>query len=354
MEDFRERTSRRPIQRKLRRVSIYAVIMTVFTLIVTVFLVMVGLAYRSALKTLEEQDAVLSEITSENKSMSESIQELENTNESLSSSNEKMEEDLDFFSKIMSENQLRLEIIDLFEAKNSTYNVLKKIYPDKLVLLDSGQFNFFDINRDLNKCEYTKEYFIYDEESREMSYAPDGKDISVKGIDISKYNGEVNWEKVADSGVKFAYVRAGVRGYVSGEIVKDDTFDDNIEKAKQAVLQPVEYVRDKLGYEMKTYRPPYGARNYKMEEVIGMIAVLWTLDTRDWSNRDEKITYNKAMDNVEDGDIILMHSLYPSTAKASERLIPDLMDRGFQLVSVSELLYYKGIDVDGLKAYGSN
>ena len=121
-----------------------------------------------------------------------------------------------------------------------------------------------------------------------------------------------------------------------------------------AIMEPVEYVEEKLGYRMKTYRPPYGSRNPDVEEIIGMPAILWTVDSKDWSNRDEDITYDRIMDYVEDGDIVLMHSLYTSSARATERLVPELIDRGFQLVTVSELLYYKGIDMDDLTAYGSN
>ena len=237
MEDFRERRPKKHIQKRLRRVSIYAVIMTILTVITVVLLVLLGIAYRSAVQTLEEQEAMLSEVTGENKAMAESVKELETSNDNLTESNEKLSEDVGFFSSILSENALRLEIIDLFEAKNSTYNVLKKIYPDKQVLLDNGQFNFFDIDRSLNKSEYTKEYFVYDEDRNMMGYAPEGEDIASQGIDISKYNGTVDWEKVAESGVEFAYIRVGVRGYVSGEIVKDDNFEDNIKKAKDAGLK---------------------------------------------------------------------------------------------------------------------
>ena len=57
---------------------------------------------------------------------------------------------------------------------------------------------------------------------------------------------------------------------------------------------------------------------------------------------------------MEDGDIVLMHSLYSSSEKATRRLVPDLIDQGFQLVTVSELLKYKGYDIDTIKAYGHN
>ena len=125
-------------------------------------------------------------------------------------------------------------------------------------------------------------------------------------------------------------------------------------EARATVMEPVNYVYKKLGYEMKTYRPPYGSRNYDMEDIIDMPAILWSVDTKDWANRDEDMTYQRAMDYVEDGDIVLMHSLYMSSARASRRIVPELIDKGFQLVTVSELLEYKGIDPSDIKAYGHN
>ena len=125
-------------------------------------------------------------------------------------------------------------------------------------------------------------------------------------------------------------------------------------EARAAIMEPVSYVYEKLGYRMRTYRPPYGSRNYEMEDIIDMPAILWTVDTRDWYYRDEETTYQRALADIKDGDIVLMHSLYMSSALASQRIVPELIDRGFQLVTVSELLEAKGYDLDTLKAYGSN
>ena len=44
------------------------------------------------------------------------------------------------------------------------------------------------------------------------------------------------------------------------------------------------------------------------------------------------------MAGVSDNDVILMHALYYSTGRATRRLVPDLIDQGYQLVTISELL----------------
>lgn len=73
----------------------------------------------------------------------------------------------------------------------------------------------------------------------------------------------------------------------------------------------------------------------------GMPLYYWTVDTEDWKNRDANQTYTTVINNVKDGDIVLMHDIYPSTAQAVEWLIPELINRGYQLVTVSELVTIK-------------
>ena len=124
--------------------------------------------------------------------------------------------------------------------------------------------------------------------------------------------------------------------------------------AKWTVYEPIDYVSEKLRYSMKSYRPPYGVRNKDMEAIIDIPAILWTVDSKDWSNRDKDITYERIMKRVEDGDIVLMHSLYMSSYYASEKLVPELIDQGYQLVTVSELLEHLGYDMSDLKSYGFN
>lgn len=58
-----------------------------------------------------------------------------------------------------------------------------------------------------------------------------------KGIDVSKYQGSINWKKVKASGVDFAIVRVGFRGYGGGKISIDPTFDTNMKNAIAAGVE---------------------------------------------------------------------------------------------------------------------
>ena len=67
----------------------------------------------------------------------------------------------------------------------------------------------------------------------------------------------------------------------------------------------------------------------------------WSLDTMDWKSRNADKVYNAVMNNVQDGDIILMHEIYDSTADAVARMVPKLIKEGYQLVTCEELVYAK-------------
>ncbi len=65
----------------------------------------------------------------------------------------------------------------------------------------------------------------------ELQYVVDGEVISHKGIDVSRFQEEINWEQVAADGVEYAFIRVGIRGYGTGALVLDSYFESNVEEA---------------------------------------------------------------------------------------------------------------------------
>lgn len=107
------------------------------------------------------------------------------------------------------------------------------------------------------------------------------------------------------------------------------------------------------GYTPSLLRPPYGATNQSVRENAGMPLVLWSIDTRDWESRDADAVVAEVLEQIQDGDIVLMHDLYGSTAEACKTIIPELIAQGYQLVTVSELARAKGIDLENGERYFS-
>lgn len=96
-------------------------------------------------------------------------------------------------------------------------------------------------------------------------------------------------------------------------------------------------------------RPTGGATNANVKQWVGMPSIIWSIDTLDWKTRNAGSTKKAVLDHVKDGDIVLMHDLYSATASASETIIPELVKRGYQLVTVSELAECRG----GMKETGA-
>ena len=69
---------------------------------------------------------------------------------------------------------------------------------------------------------------------------------------------------------------------------------------------------------------------------------MWSIDTLDWKTRNAAATQSAVLDSVKDGDVVLMHDLHGPTAEASKVIIPELVRRGYQLVTVSELAQCRG------------
>lgn len=113
-------------------------------------------------------------------------------------------------------------------------------------------------------------------------------------------------------------------------------------------------IQELTGVNASLLRPPYGSYNSDVKNLcadLGIVMVNWSLDTLDWKYKDADKIYNTILDEVQDGDIILCHDLHGTTVDAMERLIPELIARGYQLVTVSEILDQKGEEIKAGEVY---
>lgn len=91
-------------------------------------------------------------------------------------------------------------------------------------------------------------------------------------------------------------------------------------------------------------RPPYGSRNEFVMSNMPMVVVCWNVDSEDWKSRDRDTIVKQVMKDAGDGKIVLMHDIHTFTAEAVELLLPKLIAAGYQIVTVEELFYYKGVE----------
>ena len=105
------------------------------------------------------------------------------------------------------------------------------------------------------------------------------------------------------------------------------------------------------GYQIQLLRPPYGSISNTMRKKLDMPMILWSLDTLDWKTRNTKKIFREVRKEVKDGDIILMHDIYSTTADAVEKVVPWLQNKGYDILTVSEPIERKGKNIDGGSAY---
>ena len=117
----------------------------------------------------------------------------------------------------------------------STVEILRELYPELTVLVADGKYHFFEPNESLAPNLYANDNFKVDENG--IVEYNDGIIASKKGIDVSKFQGNIDWSKVKEDGVEYAFIRVGYRGYgSSGKLVTDETFEDNIKGATSNVV----------------------------------------------------------------------------------------------------------------------
>lgn len=115
---------------------------------------------------------------------------------------------------------------------DGTVAMLQSFFTNDIVLADGGQFYFIPRSDTLQHHTYEPSQFVMDA-NQFMNYYQDGELVSHKGIDVSRYQGRIDWKKVAEDGVEYAFIRAGIRGYTEGEILEDETFEDNMKGASK-------------------------------------------------------------------------------------------------------------------------
>lgn len=114
-----------------------------------------------------------------------------------------------------------------------------------------------------------------------------------------------------------------------------------IDKGREAIVATT-------GVNPATVRLPGGNKNATVLAAVQEPILMWSVDTLDWKTRNTQSTVNAVLSKVRDGDVILMHDLYKQTGNAAVQIIPALTERGYQLVTVSELAAHRG----GLAAGG--
>ena len=183
----------------------------------------------------------------------------------------------------------------------------------------------------------------------------DGPDVQVDGVlmdELEKVNGRSTFFVVGQRVEKFP---EDIKNTVErGHEIGNHSYDHDIHLSSKGQ----DYIRNEFdktddavekaaGVRPALVRLPGGNISNDVKAVVKKPLIFWSIDTEDWRSRDAEKTQNSILSQVKDGDIVLMHALYLSTAQACKTVIPELHARGYQLVTVSELIHFRGQDEQG-------
>ena len=133
--------------------------------------------------------------------------------------------------------------------------------------------------------------------------------------------------------------------YAEGHLIGNHTYSHiqltskNEESFKQEIVRTNEAIKEVTGQDTIYVRPPYGSWNKEFEKELNMFPVLWTVDPLDWCSSDASRIVRSVCSKAKENDIILMHDQYKTTVTAALKIVDELTQKGYEFVTVDELLF---------------
>lgn len=134
------------------------------------------------------------------------------------------------------------------------------------------------------------------------------------------------------------------RMYLEGHLIGNHTYDHvkicslDGSAACEQLEKTSALIREITGEDTEFVRPPFGVWNRSMECSFTMIPVMWDVDPLDWTTKNTASVVQRVLEQVQNGDIILLHDCYESSVEAALQIIDRLQDRGFEFVTVDKLI----------------
>jgi peptidoglycan/xylan/chitin deacetylase (PgdA/CDA1 family) len=189
--------------------------------------------------------------------------------------------------------------------------------------------------------------------------ASDVNEVKLVALTFDDGPHPVYTEKLLDElrkrNVKVTFFVTGENASANPELIKQMSQDGHlIGNHTYSHLQLTSYNRDKFrdelvktnnviyeatGQEVCYVRPPYGTWDKKLEAELNMFPVLWNIDTLDWCSNNPSVIASRALKNIGENDIILMHDYYSTSVTAALIVVDELLKRGYEFVTIDKILF---------------
>lgn len=118
--------------------------------------------------------------------------------------------------------------------------------------------------------------------------------------------------------------------------LSDEAFKETFSKTTAAIEAAADHTK------VTVMRPPYGAITDSQKQMMDLPIIQWEVDTLDWKTKDTQATIDTVREQIKGGDIVLMHDIHEPTVEAVKTIVPMLQEKGYKLLTVSELYEYYG------------
>jgi len=291
------------------------------------------------------------------------------------------------FSDVTVFEKTRVETVSDFNVKNSpngvtlrwkkptnskNYIVFRKVEGEKSFLkiasLKSNKSKFIDksakfgkkntyfiqvISKENLKSAYSKKEYVYAVNPKKKMIAltyddgPAGESSKIILDTLEKYNARATFfvlgsriSSYSSTLKREAKLGCEIACHTYNHVTLTSASDTKI---KSEISKTNKLIKKYTSKDVKLVRAPGGAQNERVRNAAGFPMIGWSIDTRDWEHRNSTKSYNCVANYAKDGAIVLMHDIHSPTATASKSIIPYLIKKGYQLVTVSEMFDAKGI-----------
>ncbi len=247
-----------------------------------------------------------------------------------------------------------IEFYNNTQKNNCTYNILKEYGKNKIITAQ---------NYDISQEEYDKLFSRVVDPSRKMvaitlDDGPHGTNTQ-KILDIlDAHSARATFFMLGQNVVNNEGVVKEV--YSGGNEIGIHTWSHPqlTSLSESGIRNQVEQTSDAIynvtGYRPTLVRPPYGSFNKVVKDTLKDYSlILWNIDSLDWKSRDENQIVPLVMNDVQDGDIILLHDIHSTTVPAVDKIVSELDKQGYQMVTVSELIEAKGYNRETTQVFYS-
>lgn len=148
-----------------------------------------------------------------------------------------------------------------------------------------------------------------------------------------------------------------IKAYQDGHQIGSHTYNHknlfylNDNRIKYEIEQANNEIYRVTGYKPTALRVPYGNINDNIKSLANMNNILWNIDTLDWKYKNTNKVYKRIINNVKDGDIVLLHDTFKTTVSGVLKAIDKLKEEGYEFVTIDEMAYLKEINLDTKKSY---